>query len=328
MQSSLTLIGTVIAYDDVSATSNPTKLRINRSVSVNNIPVENAGTYPGLMLAPGESRVVIDGTRTTTLDNTTAFDLALSPLDPTRYRATWTGGTDPTLRTARVVSTNTKQLTLSVAANLTLTVTDSVHSPFGAVQVGDQVFIPGTTTGDTAGPFNMMNEGLWYVLTASAAAITLTRAPGTVFSGIPEVVTPSSDDQFLVFSAVGVQVGDTVDISAGFAATSRHAYEIVSVTSKWIEFTSTIPLGSESGVTPDAAGFIVYTAAKRFLWLETDQEIAVRLNGDTGNTNRVTPWLAGDPTLIGRYEKVGIAWKVEIANLSNTTANVLLASAE
>lgn len=316
-----------LAYDDVTATSNPTQIRINRTKSVTNVPVENAGTVP-VPLAPAATSTVIDGTRSLSLDGTTAFSLALSPLDPTRYRISWTGGTNPVFRTNRALVTTSILLTLAVAANLTMTVTAGSGSPFSSVQVGDQVLIPGASTGDPTSPFNSLNEGLWYVLTSSATVLTLTRESGGVFSGYSEVVTPVSDNFFLAFSAAGVQIGDTVDISAGFSSSAWHAYEVLSVAPKWIEIQSTSPLGAQTGIMPGAAGFIVYTAAKRWILVEADQEIVVRLNGDTGNTNRVTPWLAGNGGLAGTFEKCGPVWKLVVVNLSSTPANVIVASAE
>jgi hypothetical protein len=327
MSSALTLILQALAYDDVSATSNPTQIRIERRKSVLNIPVDNPDTI-SVPLAPGASATVIDGTRTTTLDNTSAFSIALSALDPTRYRVSWTGGTNPTFRTNRSVAVAAVALTLVSNANMSLTVTAGAGNPFSGVQVGDSAFIPGPSTGDAATLFNALNEGFWYVVTAVGASITLARAPGTVFSGFSEVVTPAANTQFQVFSSAGVQVGDTVDISAGFASTTFHAFDILTVTPFFVEFQSTLPLGPQTGITPTAAGMIFYTSAKRLIWVETDQEILVRLNGDTGNFNRVEPWLAGDRNFVGPYVKVGTVWKLVVVNLSSASANVLVAAAE
>lgn len=324
----LTLILQALAYDDASATSNPTQIRINRRPSVVNIPVDNPETesWP---LDPSAVSTVIDGTRTLTLDGTTALSLALSSLDPSRYRITWTGGTNPGLRTDRGLTLNGVALTLASLPNLTLTVT-AAGTPFAAVQVGDVVFIPGTSTGDTAGPFNPLNEGFWSVLAVggSGANVTLARAAGTIFSGASEAVTPTGNSQLQAFASTGVQVGDTVDISAGFAAPAQHAYEIVTVTPKSIEFISTAPLANQVGALPGVAGLVIYTNAKRLVLIETDQEIAVRINGDTLNHLRLQPWIAGVPNLVAPFEIVGTVWKLVLVNLSSTVAHVVVASAE
>lgn len=325
--SALTRTLVALAYDDTGSTSNPTQIRVNRTKSVMNIAVENAGTVP-VPLGPGASATVIDGTRALSLDGTTAFSIALSPLDPIRYRVTWTGGTNPVLRTDRALVTATIPLTLAVLGNLTMTVTAGSGTPFSAVQVGDQVLVPGVSTGDPTSPFNPLNEGLWYVLTSTSTILTLTRAAGTVFSGASEVVTPADNTFFLVFSSTGVQVGDTLDVSAGFASSAWHSYEVLAVSAKWIEIQSTLPLGAQTGVLPGTAGFVVYTSAKRWILIEADQEVVVRLNGDSGNSNRLSPWLAGDEDLAGTFEKCGTVWKLVVVNMSNSPANVVVASAE
>lgn len=324
--SALTLILQSLAYDDVGSTSNPRQVRINRRPNVQNIPVDNPATVP-VPLAPGASATVIDGVRATTLDGTSAFSLALSSLDPTRYRITWTGGTNPTFRTDRGLTLQTVALTLTVNANLTLTVS-AAGSPFSAVQNGDTVFIPGPSTGDAATLFNPLNEGFWYVLTHAAGTMTLSRAAGTVFSGATETVTPANNTQLVAFSAAGVQAGDTINLSAGFAASADHAYEVLAATATWVEFQSTAPLGPQTGVTPGAAGMVFYTSAKRFFALETDQEIVVQVNGDTGTSRHVVPWVQGDPNFVGLDMLVGPVWKLVLVNQSSVVANVLVVSAE
>lgn len=325
----LTLVQQALAYDDVAATSNPTQLRVNRRPSVSNVPVENAGTVP-VTLAPGDVTTVVDGTRTLTLDGTTAFSLSLSPLDPTRYRVAWTGGTNPGFRTDRGLDLHTIVLTLTALSNLSLTVVAGTGTPFAAVQVGDTAFIPGVTTGDPAGPFNPLNEGYWSVLSVggSGASVTMARAPGSIFSGYSEVVTPSVATQFQAFSATGVQVGDTLDLSAGFAAPALHSYEIVAITSKWVEFQSTAPLGAQTGILPGATGLVVYTSAKRWVMVETDQELCARVNGDTTNHVKVQPWVPGDPAFVGSFSVVGPVWKLVLVSLSTAPATVVVSSAE
>lgn len=325
--SALTLILQALAYDDEPATSNPRQVRINRRPSVFNIPVDNPGTIPA-PIPPGGTLTVIDGVRATTLDNTSAFSLASSVYDPSRYRVTWTGGTNPTFRTDRGLTLSTVPLTLTANANLTLTVSAGGGTPFAAVQDGDTAFVPGTATGDTASPFNALNVGYWYVLSHTNTSMTLKRADGTVFSGISETVTPSTNTQLVVFSSAGVQVGDTVDISAGFASAAQHSYEVLAATSTWVEFQSTAPLGPQTGVTPTATGMIFYTSAKRFFAVESDQEIVVQTNGDTGHTRRIEPWVPGDKNFVGFTAHVGPTWKLVLVNLSSVVANVLVYTAE
>lgn len=316
-----------LAYNDESRTSNPKKTPINWQTSLSNLPFENAGTQP-VPLDPGATKTVIDGTRTLTLDNTTAFSLAASSLGTTRYRITFTGGTNPGFRTDRGLTLNTNTLTLTVNPNLTVTVAAGTGTPFSALQVGDTAFIPGTSTGDAAGPFSSLNEGTWTVLTGGASTIVIARAAGTVFSGTTESVTLSNNTSFIAFASAGVQAGDTLYLSSGFAPSALGAYEILAVTSTWIEFQSILPLGPQTGVEPGTAGFSIFTSSKRFLLIETDQEICVQLNGGTDFTNVISPVIAGHPRFQGVFVKLGPVWKLVVVNQSSAPANVTVASAE
>jgi hypothetical protein len=325
--STLTIITQALAFEDAGATSNPSQRPIDWKRSIAGLPVENPSTE-SVTVEPMGSETLVDGSRATTIDGTTEFSLSLSPLDPNRYRITHTGGTTPGFRTARTVPVDGVQLTLTVNANQSLSVVAGSGTPFAAVQAGDVVFLPGVSTGDTASPFNTLNLGRWTVLARTNTSMTLARPTGETFEGASEVVTPTDDTQLQVFSTAGVQVGETVELAAGFASSSLRAYDVLAVTASWIEVYSTVPLGAETGVIPGASGLLVYTTAKRFIQLEVDQECVVRLNGDTGNSNRLTPWIAGDKSFPAEFKKVGPVWKLVVVNRTNVPVKVLLLSAE
>jgi hypothetical protein len=326
--SALTFLLHVLGYDDPAPTSNPTSRQIDYSMTQAAIPVDNAQTE-SFNIDPGATFLVFDGVRETSLDDTTVLNLTLNGADASVYRLTYATGTFPNFRTDRDSDCSGIELTLEVLANLTLSVTAGTGNPFVGVQVGDTVFIPGLKTGDSAGPFNDLNCGFWTVLSVvNSAQIVLGRFADTVWEGISEVVTPGGPLDFQTFSPDGVQIGDTVDISAGFSKPVQRAFDLTNVTAGWIEFRSTAPLGPESGVAPTEAGFAIYTQRKRFIGIRTDQEIVVRYNGDTGNSNRVEPWLAGTKGMEGSNHKFGSVWKLEIYNRSTARAQVRVASAE
>lgn len=325
--SALTLVYQALGFEDDGGTSNPSETSINVRRSLAKIPVDNPQTQKWDQDPLGQVTVV-DGARSTSIDGTTEFSLVANPSDPTLYRVTATAGTAPVFRTARSVNVVGPNVTFTVNSNLTVTVTVSAGTPFGAIVAGDTVFIPGVTTGDATSPFNSLNEGYWDVLTASSSVLVLARASGEVFSGYTQTVTPTLAAQFQAFSTSGIQIGDTLDITAGFAAGTRHSYAVLAVNPLWLEFRSTSPLAQETGVIPGAAGFSIYTAAKRFLLIETTQDIVVRLNGDTGNTNIVSPLIPGDSSFKGSFMKFGPVWKLIIVNRSTAIARVTVASAE
>jgi hypothetical protein len=325
--SALTFLQQILGYNDVEATNNPTDRPIDYAVTQANIPVDNPQTE-AFNIDPGVSFLVFDGIREFPFDNTTAFDLTLNAANPTIYRLTWSGGTAPQFRTTRGIDVSGSALTFLLLANLSVQVTTAVTNGFSGVLVGDTVFIPGLKTGDPAGVFNDLNCGFWSVLSVpSSTVIILSRAPG-IWEGIGETVTPAATSDFQVFSPDGVQVGETVDFSAGFATPVLRSFDITAVTANFIEFLSTAPLGPESGVAPGTSGMVIYTQRKRFVGIRTNQEIVVRYNGDTGNTNRVEPLLAGTPGMEGSETKFGSVWRLEIYNRSTARAVVRVATAE
>ncbi len=325
--SSLTVIMQAVGFEDPGSNSNPTQSGVAWKRSVTGLPVGRPTTLP-LLVAPMSTTLVFSGQRSTSIDGTSAFSIAGNPNDPNRYRVTNTGGTAPAFRTTRSLACNGIVLTVAVQPNYSVKVTAGSGTPFSSVQVGDTVFVPGESTGDVASAFDSLNEGYWIVIAASSTVLTLIRAPGTVFQGLSEVVTPSSNAQIQAFSADGVQIGDVVDISLGFSVTARHSYDILAVNPSWIEFESTSPLGSETAIAPTASGMIFYTSAKRWLRVEGDQEFIVRVNGDSGNTNRVEPIIPGDDKFTGWYEKFGSVWALSIVNKSTSPLNLVVLSAE
>ncbi len=325
--STLTLATSILAFEDEDASSNPQRRLVDWKRCLQNVPCADPQSRK-YSIDPLSEEVVFDGQRTVTIDGTTQFSLGLSTLDPSRYRITWTGGTAPGFRTDRALNLSGVSLTLTVNSNLTMTVSVADGTPFSSVQEGDVVFIPGIDTGDAPSPFNAMNVGYWTVLSVTARTITMSRVSGEAFSGYAEVAEVTDAKQFQAFSTTGVQEGDFVYISQGFALSARRAYEVKAVNPSWIEIVSSSPLGPQAGVLPTAAGMVFYTNAKQFLRVEGDQEFVVRLNGATDDSQKVEPWVSGDPEKMGAYEKAGPCWKLVVVNKAPVKLNVIVLSAE
>ena len=326
---SLDLYSLTLAAGDSVASNSPNLKFVEWKRAQRAIPVRNPKSE-GFEVGPGVEAVLFDGSRALAIDGTTAFDIALSPLAPDRYRISFTGGTDPAFRTDRGLNLTGVTLTLTEQANGSLLVAAGAGTPFAALQAGDEVFIPGLLTGDASSPFNAVNQGQWSVLGIGSAGanVTLVRPNGQEAQGFSESVTPASAGQLLGYSSSGVQIGDGVDISAGFSLGTRRSYSVVAVTSKWIEVQCSQPLLAETGVLPGAAGFKAYSSAKRYVRLEADQECSVRANGDTSDFNRVGPWTPGDPEQIGEYVRTGPTWTLRVFNRSTQLLNLTLISAE
>jgi len=277
-------------------------------------------------VAPLAEVQLFSGTRSLTTDNTTEYALAL--VSSSTYRIRWTGtGAAPGFRVDRNVAVTGGNAIVTLNANQTVTVTHSAGAVFGAVVAGDSVRIPGVVTNETAGPFDSLNQGNWAVLSATATTLVLSRASGTVFTGRTETVAITNNSQFISYSSAGVQVGDTIDIAGGFSVPTRQGFVVSQVTSSMVEFVSTVPLAQET-VIPGVAAFVVYSSSNRYLYIETNQACAIKLNGAIDETNRVDPIIAGDQSKVGFFEKWGPTYSLSVKNRSTNIATITVFTAE
>lgn len=269
-------------------------------------------------VAPNTSLTLFDGTRTTTIGISTVFTLTLSPLviDPV-YRMTWTGGTNPSLRTDRNVDLTGRSVTITLLANETVTV-DALANDFATVLVGDTVCIPGLLTGDIAGPFSEANVGFWQVLgkNPTSSQLQLSRRPNASFSGITETVSVTTVGQFFVYSSGPIQVGDYVNIVNGFTVPVCRTWKVIEVTSRWFEIMASDPLPAlEVGTA--GASLIFYNQNKQFCYLLVDQESDVTCN----NVNmRISPIQPG--YLSGLFSKSSPIYSLSVTNKSAQPMNV------
>jgi hypothetical protein len=206
-------------------------------------------------------------------------------------------------------------------SNGTLTVTAGFGTPFTAVEVSDNVFIPGVTTGDADAGFDPTNEGVWTVLGCNDTVLTLIRDGDLV--GVGAIVTPASD-AMLVYDPEGVQIDDKMDLNGGFLASTFGTYDVVAVTCNWFEVVSTSPLALETAA-PGATGMAFFLNAQRFIRVESNKPCVIRFNGDTGNYNKLAPLVAGG---VGYLEKSGLVWSMSIINHSILPATITIITAE
>jgi hypothetical protein len=114
-------------------------------------------------IGPGGSATFFSGVRSvgSFAVPDTGFNVIASPLAAGRYRFTYSG--QPPFRTDRGLTLSTHPLTVAVNSDSTATMTLGSGN-WGTADAGDIVFIPGVSTGDSAGPLNILNEGFWVVL--------------------------------------------------------------------------------------------------------------------------------------------------------------------
>ena len=327
----LNIHSNILAFGDAdTVTSNPRLRYVDWTTDYTQIPISSPENKE-YTLAPGETRTIFSGVRALGIDNSTVFALTLNPTADGVYRLTSTGGTPPAFRTSRAVAISGETVTVVVNNNATITIALAAASvpTFAAASVGDIVFVPNTTTGDSASPFNILNVGFWVILAIGPSGIganrklTLKRLAGEAFQGASELVTISSNSQFVVFSSGAVRAGDNIVIGAGFSTVTQGIYIVQTVTDKWVEFTSGESLPLESAIQPTAAGINIYTAAKAFLRVEADQPVYIHLNGGTENTLSLKPRTPADPFGRGYLEMWGTVWQLEVVNRSSSSSAVV-----
>ena len=327
----LSFTNRLLAYDDQGSTNNPAQRSFDWSRQMQGIPVDNASCMP-FRIPPLQQVQIFDGTRTIAADDTTQYSLAVLNVAPNRYRLKCTGvGTAPCFRAARSVNflTGTPPYTINVASQLNqaVVVTASAGAIFGSVVAGDVVYISGLSTGDSVGPFDPLNEGIWSVLDATSSHLTLARNPGTVYAASAETVTIASNTAFQVFSSAGVQIDDTLALVSGFSVALLQNYEIVSVTANALEFISGTTLPNIASIIPGNNAIVVFSNAKSFVYLESDQVIDVALN-NSNSSFTIEPILAGDPNKIGAFQLNGTVYSLLILNKSTQPATVRVISVE
>lgn len=320
----LKLTTSVLVFSDQVETAQP-RLRGADWLRGITVPGVSAPRNDSYVVAPGEELAIFNGTRTLTVDGTTTFSLDLAPAETINYRLRRTAGAAAGFRTARTFSANGGTVAIVVNANQTITMTIAGGN-FTGIVAGDTLWLPGTEEGVTS-PFSVVNRGFWKVMTAAAGQLVLRRAGD--FDGEAQAgISITNANQMAAFSAAGVQVGDSVELISGFAAVNRGTFPVVAVTSSYIDFQSTIALAAETGVVPTAAGLAIYTNAKRWLRIEADQAVAVKVNGDTGTQHKIEPWVAGDVNNVGEYSRSGPTWGLSVLNLSTQAVNLTVISVE
>jgi hypothetical protein len=148
-----------------------------------------------------------------------------------------------------------------------------------------------------------------------------------VYSAKSEVATILADTSFQVFSSAGVQLDDTLSLVSGFSPVLLQNYEIVAVTANALEFLSGTTVPPIASVVPGTASVVVFSDAKSWMALETDQNISVSLNGGTKSFD-VEPLLAGDPNKVGMFQLTGTVYSLIVTNKSTLPATIKILSAE
>lgn len=316
----LNLLVHLNGYQDQNASNNPShnNFKWNRDIQGINI---NEPTSKSMTLAAGQSASLFSGAVASSADGTTTWDIALKAGTTQTYVISRNAGTAPAFRAARTTGADaTTQVTITKNATLmTLTSTGGTALDLivGGVIVGDDIRI--------GVAFNVLNQGKFKVLARTATSVTVENPAGTAEG--PITLGASFADQISVCSAAGVQVGDKVDIVAGFSSVSFGTYEITDATPNAIEIYSIEALPTESGVSNSPAAILIYSQAKAFVYIESDQKLEIKIDA-SAQPNTLEPMRAGTSGVPGVFMSSSSMKSLEVTNKSLETATIFYVTAE
>jgi len=302
------------AFADQSPNNNPSlgNFKWTREVSgalVSN-PVSNSFT-----LAPNESRTLFSGSRSLLADGSTQYSIAPVPLTPNVYQITNTSGTSPAFRTLRSIGADaTTQVTVTTNGPIaTFASTAGTAFNLASVLVGDIVMIGSN--------FNPQNQAQYKVIAKTSTSFTVENQ-----TAVNETVTLGSGfaNQVRIFSASGVQAGDTLVISSGFSPVTYGSYEVMTVTDYYVQFYSADVLPTEMNVV--SLDLAIYSQAKSLVYLEVDQKCGVSLNGS--GLVYASPFVTSSLTSPGVLMLNSTIWSLTITNTTTNVANCFIATVE
>lgn len=201
--------------------------------------------------------------------------------------------------------------TIALAGGITRTPLNLIS---GGVVAGDKVRLGSV--------FNLSNQGEQTILSVSATSFTV--ANETIVPEGPIVLGSGFADQLQIYSAAGVQVNDTLDITGGFSPVTLDFYKVTSVSANSLEFFSSEVLPVEGPILTQ--GIVLYSMAKTLIYLESDQECSASLNGS--NISMIKPFVINSSVKRGFLMNSSVIYSLTITNLSSDTAKLFLASVE
>lgn len=305
------------SYSDANSSNNPSMSNFKWDREMRGLAVENPQSL-AFSLAPGETRTLFNGSRTLAQDGTTQYSIALKPLTSNTYILSNVAGTAPNFRTARAPGADaTTQLTVTLNGPLA-TFASTGGTPLallsGGAVVGDYVRIGNL--------FNPSNQGEWKIIALTATSFTVENELGAAEG--PITLGSGFATQLQIYSAAGVQIGDTLNITGGFSPVTQGAYKVTSVGAEFLEFYSADVLPQEGPITTQAIA--LYIDAKQFIYMEADQSCSMVINGSPAGD--IQPFVINNSTSPGVFMRTSVMYSMSVTNNSTSPANLFLASVE
>lgn len=312
MSNKMNLLIYVNVYADSNPTNNPSMNLAKWTTELAGIDVSEPKSET-VKLAPNQLKSLFSGVSTLSDNNTTTYDITLKPSTDGTYIISHNGGTAPQFRQSRSIASDaTTQVTVTKNGPLTIfTATGGTIWNLAPVVVGDEVRIGNV--------FNLQNQGKFKILSKTSTSFSVDLADGSAEGPI----TLGAVSQVKIYSSTGVQIGEKLDISQDFSSVSFGSYEITDVADSYVEIYSAKTLPEEIAVNTTLD---IYSSQKRFIYIESDKKLNVKINGIISNT--VEPIMVGTKQKSGMFLNTSSIYSLEIENKSLDTATVFYVTAE
>ena len=327
MNQFLNVLINILGYSDSAVTTNP--LLRDTDYKRQFIGIPTASSFSQRLAIPAQTFMTVASTaRALSQDATTQYKIDL--YQNNTFRFSWAGGTNPAIKTKRSVTySNATTFTLTKVGNI-------ITYTWAGAGVDPNFAANGVVAGDifhieVGGNFNPANSGSFVIVGVADSYVEIINPDGVEETAIAlGAVVDGLWSPLQIFKNDGVQVGDNVSItSTSFNVNNRGIYTIINATSEYFEIENGLPGVPEGPFAIGSASAIAfYSDIFKFTYIESDQTVSVRINGDGSDRVQIEPVEPADPLNVGFYLQRGGVWSLVIANNSNTTANVKVALCE
>lgn len=308
-----------LAFNDATVSNNPNLKLADLTYKFNSSCSSKVQTQD-IEINPGETVAMFSSSRV--INNVSGTQLSLQKqVAFNTYRIT----ADSDIFRARRATPQVGNVDLAITKNgglATLSITAGTLD-WSAVQVGDIL--------ELSPLWSIVNQGKFTVIAKTASTIIYKNLNAVVESktGVANVNTLTKIYSN-GFSTNSVQVGDKFQLGAPFYQISQGTYTITAVSPEYIEFLSQSISGlpDQTAVTMVAGTLAAYGDAKGFLFIIAQNKVAVLLNGSTDENVVIEPCIPNVADKAGIMIKQGLFFSLEIKNMSNDIAKLIVVTSE
>lgn len=335
------------AWQDPTSLQNPLRRYYDWTRSIC-API-NGGSAQTYQLQPGQSQALaspqaLTGPKTFAWAAPANFIISANPSILGQYRFTVPGTVSLTGTVAGGIATGFIGAAFTVVKNTNGTVTftqqtaATVPVPVLATMVGWTLFVPGTATGDSAGPFNAFNAGFYEVVsvtTGNNGSFTcLPLGTQQMWTEGPIAITTATQimvyDDTQSFSPAHLYPGDTFVVqgqTATYIPTQwSGSWTIVNVTPTWFEVnvgsSQAYPVGTY-GTLNGTANYVAFFSGNLIKYLRAEFDQLCSIAPASGNSWLGQVFPTGYPNAVGWVELGGSQLAgLTLTNLSNQVLNL------